>query len=1142
METPAIKKIKAQFIGERILKADKEEMKKELYYIECNPEVAHYLCNVKKKLAGEKIPNTQNSMVMWAMGITDDMPKGGGISKTPTTLPDIDYDTDGRDEVKQYLVKKYGADHVTLLGTYNTLKTKGAVKDVIRQLRPQMEFEEVNNLTKKFDNVKRTDTDKIKEILTSVQGKDYDTQVAGNYSSEIAYYYACLEADPGLLQWFDANSDIGEAVKDILGNAKSTGIHAGGIVVSSANVPQMIPLSYSSDDAMWVTQPEMAYVEESGLVKYDFLGLKTLRDLNLCMKLIKERHGKSLKFSDIPLNDKKVFAEFTKGNTVSVFQFNTDLSVSILTKLKSVDSINDLSIITSIARPGPLTMGMDENFIKRKNGEEPIVYMHPLLESILSETYGITCIAEGSKILTKKGQVNIEDVKVGDLVKTENGSWQKVLANWYKGEKQTIRIRTSNGEELVCTKDHKILTQDGWKEAGKLTKKDIIKSFWVEKEKTKIGNDRDWLIGLAIADGDLNESSIRIACSDEAFAKKVSLIAKKAFGLKNAHVKKNGRSWYAVMSMKKGFNGYYSSNFKLNPFKEEIVKLGLFGKNSYTKFLPKNFTLSTIAGFIEGDGSVINHKIRVKNKELAYGVYKALQSYKIPSSFFKEEEGVFAVSFNDHEGKIPFRIKKYNVPEVSMVMVPRSYLKDIKVPNRRKDNRLYNNLKYKTPHVSIDIVKRLKVKIPHEHWSKILSIKEDAIHKVYDLSIENVHSFVTGGLVTHNCFQEQVMKVVQSMGGLSGDESVTVLKAMGKKQRDKLVKFKEKFIKNAVQKHKLSEKLAEEIWTYLEAFAEYGFNKSHAIAYSCVSYLCMWFKEYYAAEWIAAVLSGADKEDFKIYYQFWKDMIKPPHINLSKSQYLITEEGGVNKVTMPFSAINGLGDKVVEAIIATQPYNSFEDFFKRVDKRKVTKAAMINLIFAGTFDFLKPNVHYSENKWRKELLIELMKLRETIKKPTKAEKEEQEKFVEEVKNMTRGQMMMKEISLLNFTSFDYHKYYKDQMTEGAKKVFGSEAIRPQDVADLPNNKVVVVGGAVESILFFPIKQGKNKGKEMARITLTNEGGKCEIVVFPKTIEMSDKSGGKIRKIKEYTPLVVKGKVNHWNGNVSVIYDEGWILA
>lgn len=776
MEFTHLTKLKKLFQPDRLSVVDSAHLEEELFYIECNPEVAHYFFNLKNKIK-DPIPNVINSTVMYVIGLTDDKPKGDGVSRTPTTLPDIDYDTDGRDAVKNYLTNKYGQNHVTLLGTYQTLKTKGAVKDVIRQLLPAMPFEEVNGLTKKFDGIKRTDTEMIQTTLEA-SGNDYSF-LGDAWSSELAYFFACIEFDPTLKKWFQENPQVQESVSNILGNAKATGIHAGGIVVSSADVPTTIALNYSDDDGLFVTQPEMKYVEESGLVKYDFLGLKTLADLNLCMKLVEQRKGKKILFKDIPLDDAKVLSEFQKGNTISVFQFNTDLSVSILTKLKSVENINDLAIITSIARPGPLNMKMDKTFIDRKNGSEPITYMHPLLEPILKDTYGIVV------------------------------------------------------------------------------------------------------------------------------------------------------------------------------------------------------------------------------------------------------------------------------------------------------------------------------------------------------------------------YQESVMKVVQVLGGLSGDESVTVLKAMGKKNRDALVKYKDKFLKYAMEEHKIKQQLAEEIWSYLEAFAEYGFNRSHAIAYSCVSYLCMWFKEYYPAEWISAVLSGADKEDFKIFYQAWKSMILPPNINLSGDLFKINDE---DKVIMPFSAINGVGGKVVEAIMEGQPYKDFDDFFARVDKRRVTKAAMINLIFAGCFDTMKPDVHYSENKWRKQLLVRQVELREKVKKPSSKEKEENAKFVEEVKNMTRGQMVMKEIALLNFTSFDYYEQFYAQMTEGSKKIFGSEALKPEQVLDQPNNKAVVVGGAVESIIFFPIKTGKNKGKEMAKIVLTNEGNKCEIVVFPKTIESSDKGTGKIRKIKEFTPLIVKGKVNHWNGNVSVIFDECWILV
>jgi DNA polymerase-3 subunit alpha len=575
------KRLQSLILKDRINEHNKKSYEQELFYLECNPEDCNYVLKVYDTLksTNAKTTNPNNSTIMYLLGLADVEPHGF-ISTTPLTLPDIDYDTDARDEIKNYLVKKYGQDHVSLLGTYNTLKVKGAIKDVVRKVLPDMTFEEVNAITKKFDLIKRTDSEQMKEIL---QGKGDQYAFITDYSSELAFFYSTQEVDKELRNWFEKHLEVKEAVIQLLGNAKSTGIHAGGIVVSSADIKRVVPLTYERNEHVWVTQPEMGIVEGAGLIKYDFLGLNTLGDLNRCLKLVNKRHNKNLSLSNIPLNDKEVLNDFQKGNTISVFQFDTDLVQPNLMKMKSIDSINDLAIITSIWRPGPLTMGMDVSFIKRKNGEEPIAYLHPLLEPILKDSYGI------------------------------------------------------------------------------------------------------------------------------------------------------------------------------------IV------------------------------------------------------------------------------------------------------------------------------------------------------------------------------------FQEQVMKAVIELGGLTGDESVTVLKGMGKKQIEKIIKYKEKFLKYSQNEKKLTKDKSEEIWGYLQAFAEYGFNRSHAIAYACVSYLCMWFKKYYPVEWIAAVLDGSDKEDFKSMYQKWSQYILRPDVNESKQTYYISSDS--KHVVMPFSAVNGVGDKAVESIVECQPFTSFEDFFNRVEKRKVNKKVFINLIF-----------------------------------------------------------------------------------------------------------------------------------------------------------------------------------------------------
>src|SRR5690606_24278021 len=139
---------------------------------------------------------------------------------------------------------------------------------------------------------------------------------------------------------------------------------------------------------------------------------------------------------------------------------------------------------------------------------------------------------------------------------------------------------------------------------------------------------------------------------------------------------------------------------------------------------------------------------------------------------------------------------------------------------------------------------------------------------------------------------------------------------------------------------------------------------------------------------------------------------------------------------------------------------------------------------------------------------------------------------------SRGKLLMKEISLLNFTACDYHEYYKDKMQEGAIQKFGKPAMKPKDALTLPNRTPVVVRGAVESIIFFPTRTGTYKGKEMRRMVLTNDAGSIEVTIFPGTLEDDMKSEKPaLRNIEEYTPTIVKGSINEWNGKMSVILNE-----
>lgn len=902
--------IESMFDAKRLKEVNPEFLAKELYYIECNDELLSYYKNLAIKCKTDKISldNNNNSTLAYLLGITDQVPKKT-IKQSEPSMPDFDYDTDGRDLVKKYLTEKNGVKHVTLIGTLGSLKTKGAIKDVIRQLRPDMDVtRDVNPLTEKFNVIKTTDEDKIRDTLQmamTTKNVDYSSI---DFKSELAYFYACLEADSKLHEWFENNKEVKDAVVLLLGNAKGTGVHAGGIVVSRKEIMELCPLTWDHDEGLWVTQYEMAYVEKAGLIKYDFLGLKTLEDFNRCLKLVNSRHGTNYNLSNIPMEDKAIFELFVQGKTESVFQFNGNLPIAILTQLKEVRGIDDLAMITSIARPGPLKMGMDKVFIKRNTGEEPVEYLHPSLKPILENTYGILCIAKGQKVKTQTDrEVNIENVKIGSYVLTEDGTYHKVLNNIYKGKKETIVIKFQKGQSLECTKDHKVLTNLGWVEA---------------------------------------------------------------------------------------------------------------------QFLIKN------------------------NEHLA-------------------------VKHFDANNKPTF-----------------------------------------------DIVSSLTIK--------------NELTDVYDLSIDKVHSFVVGGHVVHNCYQEHVLMIAQDIGELPPSDSVKFMKALSKKKPETVEKLVQKIKKVAIDKHHFKEEVTKELMELIQAFSLYAFNKSHAAAYACVSYICMWLKHYYPAEWISAVLSGAKKEDLEILYPKWKDYIVPPSINQSKDTFQINEH---NKVVMPFGAVNGVGDKAVAEIIKMQPYTSFEDFMNRVNRTVVNKGPTLAMIFAGIFDEFKPEEE-TKQRWRKLLVRDYFKIKFALSKPSKKDKEEAEAYFKEIVAMNRGQILMKEISILNFTAFDYYEYYKDKMTDGAMAKFGKQAIRPADVSMYPTDSWVVVGGMIESIEFKRTK----KGDEMAIIKLSNNGTSISIQVFPKQLEQDDASDSKlIRNLEKYSPIMIKGKVNRWEGRLSLVFDTAHLL-
>ncbi len=299
------------------------------------------------------------------------------------SLPDIDvdFDDDGRYEVLKYVTEKYGAEKVAHIITFGTMAAKMAIKDVAKVL--EVPLPEANRLARL-----------VPDRLPDVDGKSPKINLKNclKYSKE----FAAEQSNP--------DERVRETLKyaeQLEGNVRNTGIHACGVIICRDDITDWVPVSMATDaDGSKVvsTQYEGSIIEDTGLIKMDFLGLKTLSIIKEAQYNIKMRHGHEIDIDHIPLDDPKTFELYCKGATTSTFQFE---SAGMQNSLRSLQpsKFEDLIAMNALYRPGP--MDYIPTFIKRKHGEEPIEYDIPCMKQYLEETYGVTVYQEQVMLLSR---------------------------------------------------------------------------------------------------------------------------------------------------------------------------------------------------------------------------------------------------------------------------------------------------------------------------------------------------------------------------------------------------------------------------------------------------------------------------------------------------------------------------------------------------------------------------------------------------------------------------------------------------------------------------------------------------------------------------------------------------------------------
>ena len=464
---------------------------------------------------------------------------------------DIDFDDEGRSRVMDYVIKKYGANQVAQIITYGTMAAKSSIRDTARVL--DLPLNEADRISKLIPNMAKLgkifgvdekelkkkfrseDLDKVRELLNIADGDDLEAQTLNQ-------------------------------ARILEGSVRNTGIHACGVIITPSDITNFVPVSVAKDSDLYVTQFDNSVVESAGLLKMDFLGLKTLTLIKDTVKIVKGRHDIDLDPDNFPLDDVKTYELFQRGETVGIFQYESPGMQKHMQALKPT-VFDDLIAMNALYRPGP--MEYIPSFIARKHGDEEIAYDLEDMEEYLKETYGITVYQEQVMLLSQK------------------------LAGFTKG--QADMLRKAMGKKLVdllATLKPKFL--DGGEEKGH--PREILEKIW-----------KDW---EAFASYAFNKS--HSTC--------YAWIA-----YQTAYLKAHYPAEYMAAVLSNNMNDIKQVTFFMEECKRMKLKvLGPDVNESYYKFsVNKEYAVRFGMGAIKGVGSGAVATI-VENRKTEAGSYKSI--------------------------------------------------------------------------------------------------------------------------------------------------------------------------------------------------------------------------------------------------------------------------------------------------------------------------------------------------------------------------------------------------------------------------------------------------------------------------------------------------------------------------------------
>ena len=350
---------------------------------------------------------------------------------------DIDFDDEGRGDVINWVIDKYGSNQVAQIITYGTMAAKSSIRDTARVM--DLPLNEADRIAKLIPDTS----------LANIFNLDDDT-LANKLKNNLEAINKAKELK-AIANGSGLQAEVVRQARKLEGSVRNTGIHACGVIITPDDITNFVPVSVAKDSAMWCTQFDNSVAESAGLLKMDFLGLKTLTLIKDAVKNIKLRHGLDLDPDHFPIDDEKTYELFQRGETVGIFQYESPGMQKYMRELKPT-VFADLIAMNALYRPGPLEY--IPSFIRRKHGEEPIVYDLDDCEEYLKETYGITVYQEQVMLLSQK------------------------LADFTKGEADTLRKAMGKKQKDVLDKMKPLFLENGSKKGHDVSKLEKIWKDW----------------------------------------------------------------------------------------------------------------------------------------------------------------------------------------------------------------------------------------------------------------------------------------------------------------------------------------------------------------------------------------------------------------------------------------------------------------------------------------------------------------------------------------------------------------------------------------------------------------------------------------------------------------------------------------